>query len=101
MLEEDPDNLEEPMMEGSDEFSIVLGEERGYLRPRGDDENLDPLRWNSPPIQQYPSVLDSPAPIQQSPTTPPSLPTSWTSSLDCVDIQPFSSSVGPTFTVPD
>ena len=74
-LEEDPDDLE-PMMEGSDdEFSIVLGEEESEDisdQEERDDENLDPPEMDhSPPIQQHSSVLDSPAPIQQSPTTPP------------------------------
>ena len=75
-LEEDPDDLDEPMMEGSDEFSIVLGGEDISVQEERDDENLDPPEMDHSPPIQYPSVLDSPAPIQQSPTTPPSLPTS-------------------------
>ena len=133
-MDEEEYDLEEPMMEGSDdEFSVILGEEESD--DDIDDETPAPpvlhshtlsrsstsvpdsptLGHSSSPVPDSPTigrssspVPDSPTPTQQSTGSPspsstaaPSLPTSWSSRLQSIVIEPFSTPVGPTTAIPE
>ena len=84
-LQDDYDDFDEPMMPGSDdEFSDCdLDEEDNIASDEEDDQQTTP-----------------PSPTQQA-STPPALPTNWTSNLTPLTIGDFKSSVGPTVPVPE
>ena len=90
-LRDDFDNLDEPMMAGSDDdFSDCDLDEN---ENDNDEENADMLTSSSP--QQDTSGASSPL------SSPPSIPpTQWLSVLSSVSISNFTSLVGPTVTVP-
>ena len=83
--DEDFDDPDEPMMEGSDEEFSELEEEDD----EEDSDDEDPT----------PSLCSSISSVLSSPGTA-TLPTSWSSSLMPLNIKDFTSSVGPTVAIP-
>ena len=109
------DDLDEPMMTGSDdEFSDCDLDEND-----GDDNNYDsawvPTSPQPQPGASSTSLSPPPSSPQSSSSTPPSPPPSspqrssstppsspqWSSSLNSVSISDFTSPVGPTVTIPE
>ena len=120
MVEDQDDDLDEPMMDGSDDDFSILGEDERD----GDFSDLDDYECPSSPEldsptssqgtgQSFPAPdldpptpsrssmpsLPEPAPNHQSPSH--SLPETWSSRLTSISIQPFSSPTGPTVAVPE
>ena len=84
-LEDDYDDLDEPMMPGSDdEFSDC------NLEDEEDDKDVSNGEETTPP-----------SPTQQTSSATPPLPTDWSSNLTSFTISDFNSSVGPTVPVPE
>ena len=119
MVEDQDDDLDEPMMDGSDDDFSILGEDERF-----DFSDLDDYKCPSSPEldspissqgtgQSFPAPdLDPPTPSRSSmPSLPEpgpnhqspshSLPETWSSRLTSISIQPFSSATGPTVAVPE
>ena len=99
-LDEDLDDPEEPMMEGSDDNFSDLGEEGESDEDMDAEQDYQPPTV-SPPTSPTPTTpLSNPADLLSSSSTL-HLPPQWSCDLKPVTIKPFTAPVGPTVDVPE
>ena len=88
---------------GSDnEFEDILFEEDYNVLHQSPDSFIDTEERHTPsptPLRLPISIATPPPPIHSTPTNTHQIPTTWSKILHSVPIHPFTSSVGPTFTV--